>query len=461
MRNIFAIARLTISEALRTRIVVVVLLILALLLLRLPNVEGAGTIESQLQNFVSYALNAVSLLLGFSAVFLACATLTGDIRNRTIHMVLTKPVSRFQVLLGKWVGINLLMLVLLVVCSITVYGFARVIKARNYEFERDRIAVRDTFWVARVAANPVPPDDLAERAQEWLESQAKQGHAFARGETFALQQRIKQLEEDWRTIPPSVARIYVFENLIPPRDSQAAIQVRYHARGTQLSMDELVPIMFAFADPETGQQISPWHEAREKSMFSHQFLARGQAVIRDGKAAIIVANPEVSSERLTIHLEEDDWLQILYQVGTFEENYVKTILIILGRLAFLSGLGLLFGTFASFPVAALGAFTAYVLCLATPFLLESIGSNMEYWSADADPYGRFGPIIRIPLEIVLKVLLPNFGAYDGVRFLLNGLYIPYDLLARALGHTLIYGAALLVLPGWLVFRSREIAGVTV
>jgi len=462
MRNILAIARLAFWEGVRMRMVLVFVIVLVFMMLRLPfTLRGDETVAGRLQTFLSYSLGAVSLLLGLSCVFLSCATLTGEIKSCTIHLVVTKPVSRFQILAGKWLGINVLMLLLVALCGTAIYGFARFIKARPVAFERDKITLRDVVWQARVAATPVRPPELEQQAREWVASQEKQGQLFARGSEYAVAERLRALESEWKTLRPGEARAYLFEHLIPPRTAEAAIQVRYRARGINLKLDEMVPIALAFADPDTGAQLSAWFQVRERSAYLHQFLVRGQPVIKNGRALLVVSNPLPPSESLEIHLEEDDWLQILYNVGTFEENYVKTLLMILARLAFLSAVGLFFGVFVSFPVACLCAFTFYAVCLGMPFWLESIGANLQYWTEKADPYGRYGPAIRFVLVPLMKFAFPNFAVYDGASQLIDGQYVSFPLLGKALAHTLIYGGLVLLLPGWLVFRAREIAEVVV
>ncbi|MFH1748032.1 MAG: ABC transporter permease subunit [Planctomycetota bacterium] len=462
MRNIFAIARLTFSEGIRMKIVLVFLLVLVFVMLRMPfTLRGDETLAGRLQTFLEYSLGAVGVLLSMACVFLSCSTLTSEIKSNVIHLVIAKPVSRLQILAGKWLGINLLMILLVLLCGLTIYGFARFIKAHPASFQRDEINVRDVVWRARVAAMPTPPASLEDEAREWVSSQMKQGQDFSRGEEVAVKDRMRHLENAWRSIPPNHGRVYFFDNLIAPRAAEEAVQVRYRARGIPLPASQQVPINFTFADPDTNQQISGWHRAKERSSELHQFLVRGQAVIKDGRSAIGVANPLMPPERSVIHFEGEDWLQILYNVGTFEENYTKTLLIIMARLAFLSAIGLFFSVFVSFPVACLCAFTFYLVCLGMPFWLEAIGANLEFRTDDIDPFGSFGPLARLLLVPLMKFVFPNFALYDGARHLIAGEYISAALLIKSLAHTLAYGAILLFLPGWLIFRSREIAEVTI
>ncbi len=461
MKNILAIARLTFREGVRMRIVLVFVLLLVIIMLWLPfTVRGDETVAGQLQTFLSYSLGAVGLLLGLAAVFLSCSSLTSEFRSMTLHMVLTKPVSRFEVLAGKWVGINALMLLLLALSGATIYGFAVLIKNRP-SFARDKLNVRDVVWQARVAARPKLPAEFEKQAREWVESEERQGHEFSRGREFAVAQRIKELETEWRKIAPARAQIYEFEGLIAPRDPQAVIQVRYRGRGQPMPLDEMLAIDFAFADPETKVQMGAVHSTRERTNAWHQFLAHGQGVIKNGKAALLVGNPLPPDARVSVYFDQDQWLQLLYNIGTFEESYLKTLVLIAGRLAILSAVGLFFSVFTSFPVACFCVLTFYLICLGMPFWLEATGANMEYRVESIDPYGKFGPAVRLALVPLMKFAFPNFPEYSGTEHLIGGEYIPTALVLKALLHTALYGAVLLFVPGWIVFQRREVAEVVV
>jgi len=113
---IFVIARLTIREAQRRRLLWVALFMgIAFLLvfgiafhfIRL-DIERFPTEDDQLQ-FVSVllltaGLYAVNLLVNVVAVLISVTTLSGEVESHTIDAIVTKPIPRWQVVLGKWLG---------------------------------------------------------------------------------------------------------------------------------------------------------------------------------------------------------------------------------------------------------------------------------------------------------------------------------------------------------------------
>ncbi|MBU0640553.1 MAG: hypothetical protein KKB50_16955 [Planctomycetes bacterium] len=462
MSRVLAIARLAFWEGIRMRIVLVFIIVLVFVVLRLPfALHGDETLAGRLQTFLAYSLGALSLFLSLATVFLSCATLANEIKSNSIHMVVTKPVSRFEILLGKWIGVNLLNILLVVLCGLTIYGLANFIRSRPEQFRRDRVKVNEVVWTARAAATPVPPDFEA-LAREHVEQRIANGAIAPEQKLPAIAERIKEERNLWLTVKPQTYNLYEFENLVPPKRADEVIQVRFKARGIPTPPNEILHVLWEFIDPETKSTLmrrGPFL-TKERSGDMHQFLANAEPVIKNGKAALLVANPANPASRVTLSFDNQDSLQLLYRVGGFEANFVKNLVLIVLRLSFLSAMGLLFSTFVSFPIACMCAFSTYLVGLGWNWWWESIGGNIVIRIDRIDPYGAWGPVIRFFLEPILYVF-PNFIRYDGTAQLVNGEYLSYTLLGQCVLQTLVFGGVLLLLGGWLIFRRREIAEVTV
>jgi len=458
MTRVLAIARLTFWEGIRMKIVLVFVVVLFFIMLRLPfAVKGDETLAGRLQTFLSYSLGAVGVFLSLSTVFLSCATLTDDIRRKSIHLVLTKPVSRFEVLVGKWIGVALLNLLLLVLSGLVIYAFAVYIKTRPAQFVRDRINIDEVIWTARAASYPEKPD-FYEIARQRIEERIKQRGELDVPKQRAIQQLVHQMSEDWKRIRPLDQRLFVFKDVDLARSKQGILQVSFKARAVPERVDEILYIDWVMVDPETHAPLQLLR-TEERSAVRHQFLIKAKAV-KNQTVAIGVVNPP-ENRRSAIYFEGDDGLVLLYPQGSFAGNYVKTLLLIFYRLAFLSAIALFFGTFVSFPVACFCVLCIFLFCIGVPWWLEAIGADITRPNPKIDPYGALGPLVRTVLVPMLKVGLPNFSAYSGVEKLIDGRVIETGLMIKGAAHTLVYGLTLLLLPGWLIFRSREVAQVIV
>ncbi len=122
------IMRLTFLEAVRRRIALAAFLLgIAFLILygiglyyiihntRLPaGTAQANLLRSQIFNFLTlsgmYAVNFLGIALG---ALVSADTLAGEIASGTVQAVVTKPVRRAEVVLGKWLGFAVLLAVYL------------------------------------------------------------------------------------------------------------------------------------------------------------------------------------------------------------------------------------------------------------------------------------------------------------------------------------------------------------
>lgn len=512
MKQTLSIARLTFREGIRMRIVLVFVVVLGFIVLRLPfALRGDETLAGRLQTFLSYSLGALGVFMSLATVFFSCATLSQEIRTRTMHLVVTKPVARFQILLGKWLGVNALNLMICVLSAVVIYAFACFIRQQPELNERDRVVINEQVWTARLAASPTEPDFRA-MAEEQVELRERDGEEFIGGREAAILELEKQAREAWRLLPPGDDRPYEFEGLAPPTDSADRFQIRFQVRAYPIR--ERVGMQWGIIDPESGDLLDQM-VTEERPDEYHQFLVRPQGWVKGGRAVLAVRNPNAGPGAPTLHFEGDDALQIRYEVGNFEMNFVKAVLLILLRLSFLSALGVFFSAFVSFPVACFCVCVAFMFALAAPWWLEAVGMGMPVMNAQTDPFwGVFGAVfsrlfvwsglgvavavavrlgglplrqglgalagaaialellnlgvdfyngdtVRIVLAAMMTYALPDFSRYDGGLELIDGLYIDWGLISTAALHTLVYGGLLLLLPGWLIFRGREIGEVTV
>lgn len=137
MNTIFTIAQLTFREAIRRRIVLAALLLgIAFLViyslgfhfikLDMMN-EGIGSnlpttaVSNQAYNFLSlagmYVVNFLSIAI---AALITADSLAGEIQSGTIQAIVTKPIRRSEVVIGKWFGhaFLLLLYLLLMACGV-------------------------------------------------------------------------------------------------------------------------------------------------------------------------------------------------------------------------------------------------------------------------------------------------------------------------------------------------------
>ena len=123
MQRLLAIAGLTWKAAFRFRLFLVLAVLLLAAVVGLPLLlKDDGTARGFTQILITYTLGVITALLGLSTLWLSCGTLARDIEESQMQMVAVKPISRWQIWLGKWLGIMSLNAALLALAGGSVYG---------------------------------------------------------------------------------------------------------------------------------------------------------------------------------------------------------------------------------------------------------------------------------------------------------------------------------------------------
>ena len=123
MRAVWAIAAKTMRSAMRSRVVYVILFFVLVTVFVLPvTIAFDGTAKSLVQVSLTYTLGIIGVLLGVVALWLGCVLMAEDIEGYEIHLVVSKPVPRWGIWLGKWLGIVLLLGALLLIAGGVILG---------------------------------------------------------------------------------------------------------------------------------------------------------------------------------------------------------------------------------------------------------------------------------------------------------------------------------------------------
>ena len=103
MRAILGIASTTLGEAIRRKVLLVILLIGLLFLIIAPSL-GMLSARSEMTVLKATMLAIIQMTSAVIAVVLTVYMIPNEIERRTIYTILSKPVQRWQFLIGKYLG---------------------------------------------------------------------------------------------------------------------------------------------------------------------------------------------------------------------------------------------------------------------------------------------------------------------------------------------------------------------
>jgi hypothetical protein len=142
-RRIYALAKLSYKESIRHYVLWAIFAFFLVLILFVSWFIPYKH-EDQVRNYVTAFSFSMTLLLVITAMILAAFSIPTDVKQQTIHTIVTKPVERFEVVLGRFLGITFLMtLVLLVITTISLIYVARGI---DPEAAAESLKAREPFY---------------------------------------------------------------------------------------------------------------------------------------------------------------------------------------------------------------------------------------------------------------------------------------------------------------------------
>src|SRR3954462_1691225 len=152
-QQVAAVVGLTWKAAFTFRLFLVVAGLLLAAVVGLPMmIKDDGTARGFTQILLTYTLSAITGLLGLSSLWLACGTLARDIEDCQMQVVAVKPIARWRIWLGKWLGIMSLNAALLAISGASVY-FLLQWRSNKLPVEEQAV-LRNEVLVARGSARP-------------------------------------------------------------------------------------------------------------------------------------------------------------------------------------------------------------------------------------------------------------------------------------------------------------------
>ena len=459
MRSIWAVAIITLKQAVRIKIAVVfIILLMVLLPLMGISMTGDGTLKGKLQTFASYGFSLTGFLLSLLTIVVSVYSLTSDIKQRQIYTVLTKPIRRFQFLFGKLLGIILLDVALLALFSAVIYAIIiytpKFYKSNQAELEQ----VNNELFTAR--AGLIPPEvDVTQEVENTYKRLEKTGQLplgvsdnKASREKYikSLTQRIRFSKQ---VVEAGHELVWEFNN-IKPIDPNESLFIRFKYDVSRNPPDLQILGGWTVVDNRPikyGEQLkTPIYRFGRKDLIRtfHEIEVPADVVAEDGYLSVGFFN--VPLNNTVVIFPPEDGLEVLYKADTFTANFLRAVLLILLRLIFLACLGILASTFLSFPVAILFCLAIFFTGTISDFCLESF----DYLSTNLSSVYSYTvmPIVQ---------LLPHFDRFNPTKFLVPARLLSWPLVVSVFLSLICIKALLLWLAALLIFSYKEIAKIIV
>jgi len=458
LRAVTAIAKQTLRACIRSRVVLVLLALNLIAVFGLPlTVRGDGTATAELQVSLSYSLRAVTVLISLAAMWVGCSGLSGEIESYNMHLVLTKPARRWQVWLGKWLGVFLMSSGVFVISASIIYGLVLFKYSRGDFSESELLQAKSEILVGRRIYSPDVPDFDKIASEEYARRLAKNEFEEGHSARTVIGEIKRQRKAESTGVPPGAQKGWRFEGVRPRADDQPVfVRYRFYVGGKGFDKQRDTVGRWAVINPDADsveQQVVTTPLMRVRSGGFQEFSF--PASLMSEKGQVIIGYENLDPGGSSIVFQPDDGPTLLIRATTFTGNWMRGMLVGVMRLALLSALGCVFGAMFSTPVAIFVAFAYLFLgAILNPELgapARDFAGNIVSWNLkDMFSYGAMRTV---------QLFVVSFRSFDVTHALARGYLISGATIARlALVEMLLHGGPVVALGIW-VFSRREVGKV--
>jgi hypothetical protein len=434
-------------------LVIAALLIVAVVGLPLV-IKDDGTAQGFTQIILTYTLSAITALLGFSTIWLSCGTLARDIEECQIQVLATKPIARWQIWLGKWLGIAMLNAALLAISGACVYGML-MWRAAKLPPKVQQV-LREEILVARGSAKPPTQTADIETITDKELKQNLQNHPVDNPkDVVEMRRQIReQVKATLQVVPPEYIKVWEVD-LSKVKDSvrDKPLRLRIKFNTPIVGATTTFKVQWGVGQAEKPGWSSDYMDLSADTY--HEFPIPSGLLDSKGILTINAYNPN----NIALLFPLEDGMEVLYPEGGFGMNFARALGIIFCWLTLMSAMGLMAASFLTFPVAAFFSMALMVVVLSSGTLAESV-SNGTITSGNEET-GVMGhsssDMLLIPIFkglLVVTGLVKNFSPVDALS---SGRTITWGQLGLAFAQIVLLVGGFFVLIGMILFHRRELA----
>lgn len=354
LRQIFGVTLVTLRALVRTKTVPALTLLLLLCVTLLPRlITGDGTPAGAFKILLTYTLGFAFGLLCLVTLIAACGLFAAEIDSTRIHLTVVKPLTTFQLWLGKWLALVLLAVTLLA----GVYALVYV---------QITLSMRQPVWqeqvtlVSRHVVHPTLPSLQEEARMVYDEMKRHNALPTNRTERQILGTLAARAHDRYDVINPGESLKWPFTFAQPlATNSIVTVRIRFDTEYSTRSKVVGGCRLATTAQPNEGVEVELNDLTQNEIEFDVDLRAfNGIAPTGFELSFQHRGDPEKSSG-LMVRPRQD--VVLLTTATSFEANLVRALIVQGSILALLAAFGLMLGACFSLPVALFAALILLVV----------------------------------------------------------------------------------------------------
>jgi ABC-type transport system involved in multi-copper enzyme maturation permease subunit len=369
-----------------------------------------------------------------------------------MQMVAVKPIARWQIWLGKWLGLLSLNAVLLALAGAAIFILLQW-RAGRLPPDQQKI-LREDIFVSRASARERTPD-LNPAVDQIMKRAVKDPSTMTGFDLAEIRKQItEKLRSQFTDLAPGRARLIGIDlHTLQDRLRGQRLQLRIKFQTANLNPETQYTTLWRIGPTNSTRQVE-FPETFPADSFQ-EFALPPNLLDDQGQLWIEVGNP--NDVNLTFPLGEG--MELLYPESTFGVNFMRGLMIVFCWLALLASIGLAAASFLSFPVAAFVSLAMLFIGMSSSTVATVVEQGtITGYDAGKGGYGHTAvDFVVVPLfQGALKIinLVQNFSPIDSLS---SGRSIRWGQLGLAVVQIVVVLGGFFCVVGILLFTRRELA----
>lgn len=448
-----ALAWLTMKAAFRYRLFIAISAALALIVVGLPMaLKGDGTAKGLTSILLTYTLGSITVLMAVSTMWLSCGSLARDIDECQIQTLASKPVARWQIWLGKLLGILAINAILLSFAGCILVAMIQY-RASQLTHEQ-RVTLQNEVLVGRGVARMPKVDYLPDVEATYQDLLSKEEEVKNMPEELAKVSILQALRAQDEVLPSGHSRVInlkLAEGKDSLRDVPLFLKLKFFASQKEKNNVYFLDILVG----PPGSTESRQRELELPGNTVNTIPLPANLLDENGHLRIEIGN----HNQTDILIPLEDGIEVLYRQHGFAGNFFRGMMIIFLWLTLLASIGLSASSLLSFPVASFFSMGVLIVGLSGGTLssvVEQGGTGGANHETGEVKRGVFDPIVLTFFSLTLKVvnLVEDFSPIESLS---EGRSITWGDLGRAFFQIGIVMSGLFSLAGMGILTRRELA----
>lgn len=381
MSQIAAIARHALRTTLRSRVVLVLLALLLAAAFLLPAaIRHDGTPDGLIRVQLTYTLGIAGFLLSLATLWAGCAAISQEADDKTLQLLLVKPVPRLSIWLGKWLALLVMNAALLTLVGAATLATLHT-KLRQGDFASAALsrARRTTLAALETRRAPLPEIDAEVRA-DYAALHARGALPPGVPESAILDSLRRTRLAQHYSIPPGASHTWTFPSLPAP---PPYLLVQFRSDASVMGAGQIdATLTLASSDWERTQPLDAIPGTLETVLFDD--IPAEVA----GPLDITFHNP--GGHNATLFFDPADGLVLRVVRAPFIANYLHALATLFLRLALFAAIGTTLGTLFSMPVAGFLSLVLILVLQLSGFIRAAAQVDRQAFVATIAPFGQTG-----------------------------------------------------------------------